>query len=358
MRVLFMGTPGFAVPALRALVEHAPPGRLWASGLDLVGVLTRVDKPSGRGRHVVVSPVKQYAIEQRLPVYQPGSLRSPEALALLRGLAPDLIVVAAFGQILPPEVLRLPQHGCLNVHASLLPRWRGASPIAAAILAGDAETGVTIMKMDQGLDTGPILAQRATPIGPRETTGELSERLAVIGADLLVETLPLWLAKGIAPQPQDESRATMTHPLHKEDGRLDWRLPAEQLARQVRAYTPAPGAFTTWNGLHLKVLRASVLEEPEPSAAAEPEGASGSSAGRAPGTSFVVGAGHYAGEREGPEGREERRATQGMLACACGQGALALEVVQLQGKRAMSSPELLRGYPALATATLGGAAGG
>ena len=199
MRVIFMGTPEFAVPSLRLLIERAAPGDLAQDRIEIVGVVTRVDKPSGRGRQVVPSPVKQLALEAGLPVFQPGPLRRAESLELLTALAPDLIVVAAFGQILPPDIIHLPPRGCLNVHASLLPRHRGASPIAAAILAGDAETGVTIMRMDEGLDTGPILTTRATPIGPDETTGELTARLAEIGADLLAATLPRWLAGEITP---------------------------------------------------------------------------------------------------------------------------------------------------------------
>ena len=187
MRVIFMGTPHFAVPTLRTLAEHAPPGLLWAGGLDLVAVVTRPDKPSGRGKRMPHSPVKQFALERGIPVYQPGSLRTPEVQRLLRALAPDVIVVAAFGQILPREVLDLPEYGCLNVHASLLPRHRGASPVAAAILAGDVEAGVSIMLMDEGLDTGPILARKAAPILPDETTGELTERLAVLGATALLQ---------------------------------------------------------------------------------------------------------------------------------------------------------------------------
>ncbi len=314
-RVLFMGTPDFAVPSLAALAGQA------TAGLWLVGVVTRPDKPAGRGRQVAHSPVKQFAVERGIPVFQPGPLRRPEALESLRELAPDLIVVAAFGQILPPDVLALPGHGCLNVHASLLPRWRGASPINAAILAGDAGTGVTIMLMDAGLDTGPILAQRATPIGAEETAGELSDRLAQLGAALLVETIPHWLAGEVAPQPQDEARATVTRLLRKEDGRLDWARPAGEIARQVRAFTPWPGAFTTWNGRTLKVLRAHAIAAPD---------------NLLPGTCFAP-----------------SDPAAGTLACVCGQGALALEVIQLEGKRALPVDEVLRGYPALATATLG-----
>lgn len=329
MRIVFMGTPTFAVPSLQALADNAAPGHIWSSGLDLVGVVTRPDKPVGRGGTLVPPPVKVAAQEIGVPVYQPGSLRRPESLALLHHLAPDLIVVAAFGQILPPDVLELPAHGCLNVHASLLPRYRGASPIAAAILAGDAETGVTLMEMEEGLDTGPIVAQVATPIGDEETTGELSVRLAELGAELLVETLPVWLAGGIAPTPQDDAAATLTRLLRKEDGMLDWREPAAALDRQVRAYTPWPGAFTTWQGRQLKVLRARPLP-PE----ANP------SAPREPGTVFL------APDGTGPGGR-------GQLACQCCQGALALVMIQLEGKRALPAAEFLRGYASIVGARLG-----
>lgn len=322
VRVLFMGTPDFAVPSLRALVENAAPGRVWHAGLDVVGVVTRPDKPAGRGRQVAVSPVKRLAQELGLPVLQPGPLRRPEALAQLRATRPDLIVVAAFGQILPPEVLALPRFGCLNVHASLLPRHRGASPIHAAILEGDAETGVSIMLMDEGLDTGPVLAQLATPIAPDETAGELFDRLAELGAQTLLGTLPLWIAGGITPEAQDARLATLTRPLAKEQGRLDWSQSAERLARQVRAFQPWPGAFTTWNGKRLQVLRARAAEMPAEA--------------HAPGECFAV--------RE--DGAER-------LYVSTGQGALALEVVQLEGRRALPIADVLRGHPDLATATLG-----
>jgi len=313
IRVLFMGTPDFAVPSLRALTQQAN------AGLAVAGVVTRPDKPVGRKQQVVFSPVKQFALEHDIPVYQPGPLRRPEALTLLRDLAPDLIVVAAFGQILPPEVLTLPLHGCLNVHASLLPRWRGASPINASILAGDAETGATIMLMDAGLDTGPALARRATPIGADETAGELSDRLALLGAELLVETVPRWLAGVITLEPQDESQATMTRLLQKSDGRLDWQRPADELANQVRAYTPWPGAYTTWEGRTLKVLRARAIPF----------------------------------ETDLPPGACLAPAGDTSLAVICGEGALALVVIQLEGKRAMPSAEVVRGHPTLTSARLG-----
>ncbi len=321
-RIVFMGTPDFAVPSLRALVEASAPGVIWPGGFDLVGVITRPDRPSGRGRQVAYSPVKQYALSAALPVYQPGSLRRPEARRLLEDLALHLIVVAAFGQILPPEILQLPSHGCLNIHASLLPRWRGASPVAAAIRAGDAETGVTIMQMDEGLDTGPIIATRATPISPEDTTGALTERLAMLGAELLVETLPAWLAGGATVTPQDETRATLTRPLRKEDGRLDWSHSAEELSRLVRAMTPWPGAFTTWQGKLLKVLEAAAIPNNDDGA---------------PGACYLL----------PPED------LNGPLACVCGQGALALRVIQLEGKRALTSAEALRGYPGLGAAVFG-----
>lgn len=322
IRIVFMGTPAFATPSLRALVKHATPGDVWADGLVVVGVVTRPDKPVGRGRTVAFSPVKQLALDLGLPVLQPGPLRRPEAFAALQALAPDLLIVAAFGQILPPDALALPPHGCLNVHASLLPRYRGASPIAAAIRDGDAETGVTLMRMEEGLDTGPIVSQRATPIGPDETTATLTTRLADLGADLLIETLPGWLSGAITPTPQDDTLATMTRPLRKEDGRLDWRQPAEALARQLRAVTPWPGAYTTWAGKQLKVLQGRPLAELP------------ASAPTTPGACFMLGA-------------------KGGLACVCGAGALALDVIQLEGKRAAPSADALRGYPALAQATLG-----
>ncbi len=319
VRLLFMGTPDFAVPSLAALCENCAPGRIWPGGLDLVGVVTRPDKPAGRGRQVVHAPVKRYALEQGIPVHQPGPLRRQEALAEIKALAPDVIVVAAFGQILPPDVLRLPGFGCLNVHASLLPRHRGAAPIQAAILDGDAETGVTIMLMDEGLDTGPMLARRATPITPDETAGALSERLAQLGAALLIETLPRWLAGGITPEEQDAAGATLTRPIAKQQGRLDWTLPAEELARRVRAYTPWPGAYTTWAGRTVKIARARAVPD--------------DAAGRQPGTCYLVGEG----------GSSELR-------CACGQGALALEMIQLEGRRALPVADVLRGHPRLAHA--------
>lgn len=251
-RVVFMGTPSFAVPTLQALArsEHS-----------VVGVVTQPDRPAGRGRKMVESPVKQFAREAGLPVIQPQKLREPEVQSQLKNWNPDLIVVAAFGQILRPAVLDLPPHGCLNVHASLLPRHRGAAPIPAAIIAGDEETGVTIMRMDVGLDTGPILAQRRETIRPDDTTLTLSERLSRLGATLLIKVLPEYLAGRLPAQPQNEAYATYAPQLKKEDGHLDFTQPAVALERRVRAFVPWPGAFAVWESQPLKILSTEALSE-------------------------------------------------------------------------------------------------
>jgi methionyl-tRNA formyltransferase len=297
-RVVFMGTPGFAVPALERLAETH----------QVVGVVTQPDRPAGRGRHLALAPVKQAALARGLPLAQPLSLRTPQAQAQLADWEPDLIVVAACGYILPQDVLDLPLHGSLNVHASLLPRWRGAAPVAAAILAGDDVTGVTLMRMDAGIDTGPLLAQRQEPILPDDTRASLEARLGRLGAELLMETLPAYLAGDLRPHPQPEDGVTYARPLHKEDGRLDWSLPAVALDRQVRAVTPWPGAFTTWRRRQLKILRAVPLP--------------GWRGDALPGT--VV-------------------AQAGALVVATSEGALHLEEVQLAGKRPMDVAAFLHG---------------
>jgi len=248
IRVVFMGSPDFALPTLAALDRH----------YSVAGVITQPDRPAGRGRVLTPSPVKQLAVQLGIDVIQPVKLREPEAQEALKAWAPDLIVVAAFGQILRVSVLELPRYGCVNVHASLLPRWRGAAPIQAAILHGDAESGVTIMKMDAGIDTGAILSQRAMPILPEDTAGSLSVRLAEEGANLLIETLPAYLAGAVALVAQDETRATYASMLTKEEGELDFSKPAETLERQVRAFQPWPGAYAFFQGEMLKVLRAHV----------------------------------------------------------------------------------------------------
>jgi len=249
-QIVFIGSPDFAVPSLRALVDVYP----------IVGVVTQPDREAGRGRTLVAPPVKNTALELGLPVMQPEKLRAPEAMAQLQAWAPDLIVVAAFGQILRPAVLDLPHYGCVNVHGSLLPRWRGAAPIQAAILAGDKETGITIIKMDSGVDTGPMLSQRAMPIKPDDTAGSLFERMSMLGAELLLETLPGYLDGLIQPKPQPEEGVTYAPMLKKEDGLLDFTRPAEELERRVRAFNPWPGAFFEWQGGLIKVHQAHAAE--------------------------------------------------------------------------------------------------
>ena len=241
-----MGSPDFALPGLRALAE----------GTKVIGVVTQPDRAAGRGRALRPPPVKVLAQELGLPVIQPEKLRSPEALDQIRVWAPDLIVVAAFGQVLKPELLDLPRHGSLNVHASLLPRWRGAAPIQAAILHGDEEIGVTIMKMDPGLDTGPVLSQRALRSAPDDTAGSVSEKLSRLGAQLLIETLPGFISGEIQPVPQPEEGVTYAPMLKKEAGRLDFTQSADDLARRVRAFHPWPGTFMDVDGATLKVRRA------------------------------------------------------------------------------------------------------
>ena len=247
-RLVFLGTADFAVPSLRALTARPE--------LEIVMVVTQPARPAGRGRGTRPSPVRVASDELGLAAWEPPRLRRPQAVERLRELAPDLCVVAAYGQILPASALAIPPHGCLNVHGSLLPRHRGASPVAAALLAGDAETGVTIMLMDEGLDTGPILTLRREPIRADDTTLSLTTRLSEAGAELLVETLPRWLAGQITPTPQDEGEATLTRLLRKEDGAIDWARPAVEIERQVRAYHPWPGAFAVDEGGERLVIRA------------------------------------------------------------------------------------------------------
>ncbi|GIW06394.1 MAG: methionyl-tRNA formyltransferase [Dehalococcoidia bacterium] len=307
MRVVFMGTPEFAVPSLRALAS---------SGVELVAVYTQPDRPAGRGRRLAPSPVKTAALELGVPVFQPATLRPPEEVDRLAALQPDVIVVAAFGQILRPNVISIPPHGILNVHASLLPRWRGAAPIPAAILAGDTETGVTIMLIDPGLDTGPMLAKAAIPITEDDTTGTLTEKLAVLGADLLIRVLPEWVAGRIIPEPQDDALATVAPRIQPADAIIDWRQPSLQIARQVRAYQPWPGARSWLHGKQLTILAATpVGGEAEPPGAIVLEGRSG-------------------------------------LAVATGEGLLRLHRVQLEGGKPLDAASFRAGHRDLAGAVL------
>lgn len=303
MRLVFMGTPAFVIPVLEALL---------LAGHQVVGVFTQPDKPAGRGRQPEPPPVKVWAQGRGLPVFQPPTLRRPESQEVLRHLAPEAIVVAAYGKILPPEVLAIPPLGCLNLHPSLLPKYRGPSPVPAAILSGDTVTGVTVMLLDAGQDTGPILAQRQEPIRDEDTARTLTERLFRLGAALLLETLERWARREISPTPQDPALATTTRLLTKEDGWLDFAQPAERLWRAVRAYDPWPGTFTRWKGKMLKVLEAC----PWPEDTFHPPGTVVSLAPGAPAPAGVQ----------------------------CGQGVLALLRLHLEGKRPVGCPEFLAGY--------------
>lgn len=295
-RLLFMGSPGFAVPVLRAL----------AGQYQIVGVVTQPDRPAGRGRQLTPPPVKLLAQELDLPVIQPQKLRLPEAMTQLRLWLPDVIVVAAFGQILRPDVLALPPLGCVNVHASLLPRWRGAAPVQAALLAGDSLTGITIMKMDEGVDTGPILSQQELPVGPDDTAGSLSGQLAALGTGLLLETLPKYLSGQIQPRPQPAEGATYAPMLRKEDAQLDAARPAVELARRVRAFNPRPGAFLDIGaGASLKV--------------------------------------HMAHAEEGDVQPGIRLVRNGLPAFGTGKGILVLDDVQPPGKKPMNGRAFLAG---------------
>ena len=298
VRVVFMGTPEFAVPSLEAL----------ARAYSVVGVVTQPDRPAGRGRQLTQPPIRQAAERLGLPVYQPRTLNAPEALGRLADWQPDVIVAAACGHILPPNVLALPPAGCINVHASLLPRWRGAAPIAAAILAGDQVTGVTIMQMDEGIDTGPILAQRQEPILAEDTQATLARRLAPLGAALLLDVLPAILRGDVTPQSQPEDGVTFAPLIRKEDGALDWTRAAVALDRQVRAFTPWPGTFTVWRGQRLRVLAATPLPATDQEAQ--------------PGTIVAL---------------------EGGAAVVTGDGLLRLDQMQLAGKRPSDGLAFIRG---------------
>ena len=307
LRIVFAGTPDFAVPALEAL--HA-------AGHPIVAVYTQPDRPAGRGQEVSAGPVKRCAQALGLPVEQPATLRSPEAVTRLQGHAADLMVVAAYGLILPPSVLELPRLGCWNIHASLLPRWRGAAPIHRALLAGDTVTGITIMQMDAGLDTGPMLLERPVEIGAREDGGTLHDRLAALGAKAIVAAIAEFQAGRLVPVPQPMEGVTYAAKIRKEEARIDWNARADLIDRQVRAFNPWPVAETRWQDRQLRVWSA----EPAVAATGEPG--------------------------------QVLEATGGRIVVATGEGALALTRVQLAGRRAMSAAEFLNAH-SLAGARLG-----
>lgn len=299
-RIVFFGTPEFALPSLQALV---------AAKENVVGVVTQPDKPAGRGRQTTAPPVKVFAQQHGLPVAQPEKVRkNPEFAALLRRWLPDVVVVVAYGKILPPDVLQIPPHGCINVHASLLPRYRGAAPIQWALIRGEKETGISIMLMNEEMDAGPVLLQCAVPIGPEETFGELQARLAQLGARCLLEGLRRWQAGDLKPQPQNPALATFAPPVHKELGKINWEQPAETIARLVRGLSPNPGAYFLFQGRRVKVYRARHLGS-EPRAVP-------------PGTIVRV---------------------EPQLEVACQTGVLVLVEIQLEGRRKSGGSDVARG---------------
>jgi methionyl-tRNA formyltransferase len=257
MRIVFLGSGAFAIPSFEALID---------AGHEVAALVTQPDREKGRGRSLAPPPLKPVAEARGVPVHQPRRVREATAQDTLRALAPEVQVVVAYGQILPRSVIDIPRRGTVNVHGSLLPRYRGAAPIQWAIVNGERETGVTTMLIDEGLDTGPTLLSRSTPIGTEETAADLEARLAVLGAEVLVETLAGIGAGTLKPVPQDDSRATLAPIIRKEDGRLDWTMPAMALARRVRGFHPWPGTFALWQDRPLKVLRA----RPEDGGASEP----------------------------------------------------------------------------------------
>ena len=301
MRIVFMGTAEFAVPSLEQLVLN---------GYEVVAVYTQPDRVAGRGRALVASPVKRVAVEWKLSVVQPSSLKSVQAVKQLASLQPDIIVVAAFGQILSASVLAVPAHGGLNIHPSLLPKFRGASPIASAILYGGEFTGVSVMLLDKGMDTGPLLARVQVSTSSQDTTSSLAEKLSLVGAQLLLEVLPRWVKGELTPQPQDESQATYARMLGKKDGGIDWSLSAAGIWRQVRALNPWPGCYTRWGGKQLKITEAVP----------------------------------FSAERNVDIGRVVALDKgEVIFGVGTGVGVLGVLKVQLEGKRTMTAAEFLRG---------------
>ncbi len=304
MRVVFMGTPDFSVGTLRELVK---------AGHEVVGVVSQPDKPKGRGKSLMPTPVKEAALELGLPVYQPKKVREPEFIEILRKLEPEVIVVVAFGQIIPQEILDLPPYGCINVHASLLPKYRGAAPIQWAVIDGEPQSGVTIMKMDAGLDTGDMITKVVVPIAEEETGGSLFDKLSAAGARLLVDTLPsLTNGTAVYEKQPEESPTPYAAMIQKQMGNIDWNRPAVEIERLVRGLNPWPSAYTKLKGKTLKIWKAQVIEESENDAAL------------APGTVIQAD-------------------THGLYV-KTGQDILNITELQLEGKKRMDTPAFLRGY--------------
>ena len=312
MRIVFMGTPEFAVPVMEKLCA--------ASGVEVVAVYTPPDRPKGRGRGTESSPVKAAASALGLPVLQPSSFRSSQALDDLARYQPHVIVVAAYGKLLPTGVLDLPGHGCLNIHPSLLPRYRGPSPVVGAILDGVSTTGVSLMLLDEGMDTGPVIAQREHVLDGSETAGDLTGQLFESGAELLVETLEPWVAGRLPAVQQDESQATVTGKLERNDGRADWQLTAQELERRRRAFTPWPGLFTQWRDRSLRLVDVCAWEG---LAVFEP------------------------GKQPAPGEVMALPLADAPVGIGTADGILGVRTLQLEGRRAVPSAEFVRGYPDL-----------
>lgn len=299
IRTVFMGTPDFALDTLQGLID---------SGLNLVGVYTQPDRPKGRGNKLAAPPVKELALQQGIPVFQPAKLRAPEAVTELQALAPDLIVVVAYGQILPQVVLDIPRHGCINVHASLLPKYRGAAPINKAVVDGETETGVTTMQMDVGLDTGDMLIKKSIAIGLNETAGELHDRLAKVGREAMDETVARLLDGRLVAEKQDDALTSYASMMKKEDGLIDWHKPATEVHNQVRGLAPWPGAYTSLDGETLKISGSTLADgtgEPGTVLSADSSG----------------------------------------VVVACGKGAIRIAELQLPGKKRLAAADFLRGQP-------------
>ena len=313
LRAVFMGTPQFAIPALDALASNP--------AVELAAVYTPPDRRRGRGRIMEPSPVKARAQELEIPVCQPPTLRNPDAIGELSELNPEIIVVVAYGRLLPAEVLDTPRFGCLNLHPSLLPRHRGPSPVPGAILAGDETTGISLMLLDEGMDTGPVIAQRARAITSEDDAESLTAELFREGADLLTAALPEWLDGNIVPQPQDDAMATYTSRMERADGVADWNSTAEYLWRQQRAYAPWPGLHTSWDGQELKLLK---VEPWDAMDVMNPRG-------------------QVVGFEDAPS----------PICISAGEGLLAVHVLQLEGRRPAAAADFLRGYPRFMGARLG-----
>ncbi|WP_026263390.1 methionyl-tRNA formyltransferase [Paenibacillus sanguinis] len=314
MNIVFMGTPAFAVPSLEGLLD---------AGYNIVGVVTQPDRPQGRRKVLTPTPVKEAALRHGLPVLQPVRMRAPEAVAELAALAPDLIVTAAYGQILPKGVLELPKYGCLNVHGSLLPRYRGGAPIQRAIINGEKETGITLMYMAEGLDTGDMIARAVVPIDDEDTSGTLFEKLSQAGAKLLLEQLPAIIEGTSDRIPQNDEESTYASNLTREDERIDWSASSRAIYDQVRGLVPFAGGFTTWNGEVFKVWAVAKPDAGQGKAKEVAAAVSGQTNGQAPGTVLSL----------SPQGIEVRT----------GDGSVWLTRVQPAGKKAMEAEEFIRG---------------